>query len=91
MRFYTLYSILALSIIINAITLLSEQTLVLNGFISITIKLPVPKVKRVSGAEGTLLYRWILARSFTALYNLKDTSCDSYLVYIETEVDDIND
>jgi len=48
---------LALSIIINAITLLSEQTSVLNGSISTTIELPVPKVKQVSGAKGTLLYR----------------------------------
>jgi hypothetical protein len=91
MRFHTLHSVLALSIVINAIALPSEQTSVLNGSISAAVELPVPKVKRASGAEGTLHYRWISARSFAASYNLKDTSCDSHPVYIETEVDDVND
>ncbi|KAF2677502.1 hypothetical protein K458DRAFT_436616 [Lentithecium fluviatile CBS 122367] len=95
MRFTILYSLLALAAGTTALALPSETptitdpTAPLNG--TIDLFFPSTSLHKRAGADGTLTYRWISARSFGAAYRIKDTSADSHQVYIETTVYDIND
>lgn len=93
MHFISLIPFLALTATGSAIALPSpsDPTAPLNGSISVSVSLPSTLSKRASGADGTLYYRWISARSFAASYRIKDLSSDGHPVYIETEVYDIND